>query len=105
MNIKKLFIRIVSLVLISSLLIAFIIPIVVKADDSNKKITLNTIEDIEKYVDNNKYPGYKEKLIALKKENPNWKFTLYFTGIKWETAIYNETKGLHSRSLVQNKSG
>ena len=105
MNIKKLFIRIVSLVLIGSLLIAFIIPIVVKADDSNKKITLNTIEDIEKYVDNNKYPGYKEKLIALKKENPNWKFTLYFTGIKWETAIYNETKGLHSRSLVQNKSG
>ena len=41
MNIKKLFIRIVSLVLIGSLLIAFIIPIVVKADDSNKKITLN----------------------------------------------------------------
>mgnify|MGYP003308192179 CR=1 FL=1 len=58
-----------------------------------------------KYIDENKYPGYKEKLIALKKANPNWKFTIYCTDIDWNTAIYNETEGLHSRSLVQGKTG
>ena len=48
--------------------------------------------------------GYKEKLIALKQSNPNWKFTIYYTGLDWKTVIYNETKGLHSRSLVQGKT-
>ena len=43
--------------------------------------------------------------LELKRANPNWKFTLYYTGLNWNTAIYNETKGLHSRSLVQGKTG
>ena len=83
-------------------------PLIVSASsltDSAKKKVLNTVEDIENYIDENKYPGYKERLIALKKANPNWKFTLYYTGIDWNNAIYNETKGLHSRSLVQGKTG
>lgn len=104
----KLFLRVISLMLLISILVSLIIPIILNASsltDSAKKVTLSTVSDIEKYVDDSKYPGFKNKLIALKKSNPTWKFSIYFTGIEWKTAVYNETKGLHSRSLVQNKSG
>ena len=108
MNIRSILLKITSLTT-CIIVIAFVfLPIIVSASsltDSAKKTVLNTIEDIEKYVDEEKYPGYKEKLKSLKKANPNWKFTLYYTGINWNTAIYNETKGLHSRSLVQGKIG
>jgi len=103
---KNILLKIVSLSISILLLSLCIIPIIVQASsltDSAQKIILNTVEDIEKYIDESKYPGYKEKLIALKKENPNWKFTIYYTGLDWKTVLYNETKGLHSRSLVQGK--
>ena len=105
---KNIILRIISLTVCTIILMSWIVPVVVNASsmtDSAKKIVLNTVEDIEKYVDDNKYPGYKEKLLALKKANPNWKFTLYYTGIDWKTALYNETKALHGRSLVQGKTG
>ena len=105
---KKILLRVISLTISILIITSFILPIILKASsltDSAKKTVLKTVEDIEKYVDESKYPRYKEKIIALKKANPNWKFTLYYTGIDWNTAIYNETKRLHGRSLVQGKSG
>ena len=108
MNIRSILLKITSLTTCIIVLALVFLPMIVSASsltDSAKKEILETIEDIETYVDEDKYPGYKEKLIALKKANPNWKFTLYYTGIEWNTAIYNETKGLHSRSLVQGKTG
>ena len=108
MSLRSILFKIVSLTLCTMILTVIVIPVIVSASsltDSAKKIVLNTIEDIQLHIDEDKYPGYKEKLIELKKSNPNWKFTLYFTGIGWNTAIYNETKGLHSRSLVQGKTG
>lgn len=86
------------------LILLRILPIFAVLDTASKMIC-NTIEDIEKNIDENKYPGYRERLLILKKNNPNWKFTLYKTGIDWNTAIANETKGLHGRSLVQGKAG
>lgn len=89
-------------------ILGFIVPILSNASsqtDNAKKTTLNTVSEIEKYVDESKYLGIKDKLIDLKKANPNWKFTLYYTGIDWDTAVYNEAEGLHSRSLVQDKNG
>ena len=108
MSKKNIGLKIVSLTICILMVLSLFMPIIVKASsltDSAKKIVLKSVEDIEKYVDNSKYPGYKEKLLALKKANPNWKFTLYYTGLNWDTVIYNETKGLHSRSLVQGKTG
>ena len=55
--------------------------------------------------DENKYPGYKERIKLLKQEYPNWQFTFFYTGLKWDTVVYNETKEHHGRSLIQNKSG
>jgi len=108
MDRKHILLKITSLAVTLLILASFIIPVIVNASsitDSAKKIVLKTVEDIEKYIDESKYPGYKEKLIILKKANPNWKFTIYYTGLDWKTVIYNETKGLHSRSLVQGKDG
>ena len=108
MDRKNVGLKILSFITCIFLIASFMIPAVVQASsitDSAKKTVLKTLEDIEKNIDENKYPGYKEKLIALKKANPNWKFTLYYTNLNWETVIQNETKGLHSRSLVQGKTG
>lgn len=108
MNRRKILLKITALTMCVMIVMSIVLPVVIKASsltDSAKKIVLKTEEDIEKYIDEGKYPGYKERLLVLKKENPNWKFTLYYTGLDWNTVIYNETKGLHSRSLVQGKTG
>lgn len=56
-------------------------------------------------IDSNRYPGYKERLMALKAEHPNWNFTLFYTGLDWNTVVYNETSARHGRSLIQKKGG
>lgn len=106
MNKRNILLKIICLILSISLLISFFVPIILNAAsiDTAKKEVLKTIADIQN-IDENKYPGYKEKLEALKKVHPNWTFTLYYTGIHWDTAVYNEAEGLHSRSLVQGKNG
>lgn len=108
MDIKRILLKITSFVISLFILASFIIPVIAQASsltDLAQKKVLKTLEDIEKYIDESKYPGYKEKLMALKKSNPNWTFTIYYTGLDWKTVLYNETKGLHSRSLVQDKTG
>ena len=108
MNTRSILIKITSLMVCILIISTIFIPILVSASsltDSAKKTILNTVEDIEMHIDEEKYPGYKEKLKVLKKSNPSWKFTLYYTGLDWNNVIYNETKGLHGRSLVQGKTG
>lgn len=55
-------------------------------------------------LDEKKYPGYKELLKKIQEENPNWTFTFLYTGLDWNTVIYNETVG-HGDNLVQGKDG
>lgn len=53
---------------------------------------------------NESYPGIASTINELKKAHPNWTFTILYTGLDWNTVIYNETESLHGRSLVQNSS-
>ena len=103
---KTIIFKIITLILTIMLLSSILLPIILNAVniDTAKKEVLNSLQEIEN-IDGTKYPGYKEKLKELKRVHPNWKFTLYYTGIDWNNAIYNETEGLHSRSLVQGKTG
>ena len=106
---KKIFSKILVVFLHISIIISIIIPIVLNSssNDTAKKVALKTIDDIKKYkteLEGN-FPGYYDKLLQLKQNNSNWTFTLYYTGIEWNTAIYNETEGYHGRSLVQGKVG
>ncbi len=103
---NNLLIKIMSILISSILVFTMLMPIVSNAaTDTAKKVTLKTVQDIEKYVDDIKYPGYKSRLIALKRANPNWNFTLYYTNLNWDTVLYNETDAYHGRSLVQGKKG
>lgn len=46
------------------------------------------------------YPGYKELIDKLKKEHPNWNFTIFYTGLDWNQVIKNETTAVHGRNVV-----
>lgn len=58
-------------------------------------------------IDNTKYPGYKELLKKLKEAHPNWSFTLLYTGLDWNTVLYEEKNDKigHDANLIQGKSG
>lgn len=48
----------------------------------------------------NNYPGYKELIDKLKKDHPNWNFTIFYTGLDWAQVIKNETTAYHGRNVV-----
>ena len=56
-------------------------------------------------IDEGRYPGYKARLLEMKSQHPNWNFIIFYTGLDWDTVVYNETTAYHGRSLIQNKSG
>ena len=49
-------------------------------------------------IDESKYPGYKEKIKQLQKTYPN--IQVLYTGLDWNTAVYNEHSETHGRNLV-----
>ena len=49
-------------------------------------------------IDESKYPGYKEKIKQLQKTYPN--IQVLYTGLDWNTAVYNEYSETHGRNLV-----
>lgn len=55
-------------------------------------------------IDNNKYPGYKEKIEQLMEKHPNWEFELLYTGLTFQEVIKGESS-LHSRNLVPTNYG
>ena len=55
-------------------------------------------ESYSNKIDN--YPGYKELIEKLQKAHPNWKFTMFYTGLDWYQVIKNETTAYHGRNVV-----
>ena len=43
-------------------------------------------------LDEQKYPGYKENLVRLQEQHPNWKINIKYTGIDWNTAVEAENQ-------------
>ena len=78
-------------------------------------ISTNQVKAAESYrytydgnnIDINKYPGIKEKLDILKRNHPNWTFTIMETGLEWDQVIKAEYSGHWGspKNLIQNKSG
>lgn len=54
-----------------------------------------------------KYPGFKAKLDAIKRDRPGWKIRIMETGLDWNEVIRREGDGVgrSPRSLVQGKYG
>ena len=41
-------------------------------------------------INENKYPGYKQKITQLRQQHPNWEFELLYTGLDFNTAVTGE---------------
>ena len=64
----------------------------------NKLFAAQTREEYSSKINN--YPGYKELIEELKASHPNWKFTMFYTGLDWSQVIKNETTATHGRNVV-----
>ena len=48
------------------------------------------------------YPGYTTLIDNLKKDHPNWTFTILYTDLDWNQVIKNETTATHGRNLIMS---
>ncbi len=92
MNINKLIRRIKEIpketkILIAIILLVLIIatPIIVTNLNKQKLIVYNGSN-----LDENRYPKYKELIDNLASEHPNWRFTLLYTKLDWNSVIRHE---------------
>ncbi len=89
---------IILVILLIFQLVIFIKPINISNSDSYR---------YEYNSDKMFYPGYKERIDAIKKAHPNWKFIIMETGLDWNDVIKNEYTGHFDtpKNLIQGKSG
>ena len=66
-----------------------ILAILLIKNDSNAAYISNDINNI----DEDEYPGYKNALLRLKNEYPNWDIKLLYTGLDWNYVIEHERTG------------
>lgn len=66
---------------------------------SNKVYSATRTEDLSNLVN---YPEIYTAVQEMKTAHPNWTFTILYTGLDWNTVLYNETVAVHTRSLVHN---
>ena len=98
LNILK---KIIPAFLVVILLFTILWKTEVKADESYR-YTYNGSN-----IDTNKYPGIKEKIDVIKRNHPNWNFTIMETGLDWNQVIKAEYSGHWGSplNLIQNRSG
>ena len=89
-TLKKILASIIILTIITYILSSIIIQ------NKSLAVTQSTSTDINS-IDTAKYPGIKEKIQALQKKYPNWKFKILYTGLDFNEVIANEYTG-HGKS-------
>ena len=88
---RKFFSVILALIILFYSLFAIILRSEVQARERTEDIT-NLVN----------YPEIYTAVQELKTAHPNWTFTILYTGLDWNTVLYNQTTALHTRSLVHN---
>ena len=93
--------KFVCIILILTILIYYVLGVLL-----NHKAYATTRHRVTSLdgLSNENYPGITSIINEIKTAHPNWTFTMLYTGLDWNTVIYNETEALHARSLVQNSS-
>lgn len=91
------FLKLVSIILIFTILIYIFISLMYK---NKVYAATQTRESYSSKINN--YPGYKELIEKLKVAHPNWNFTIFYTGLDWNQVIKNETTAYHGRNLVSH---
>lgn len=98
-NHNKIMRKMICIVLIIILLTYLILSLI-----PNKSYAVEASRGKVEDLDESKYPGFKEKLLQLQKDHPNWNFTILYTGLDWADVIENET--VKSRNVVpSSKTG
>lgn len=93
--------KLVSIILVMTLM-TYILMNYIYSNISQATI----VQTREEYSDKiNKYPGYKERIDALKAKHPNWNFTIFYTGLDWNQVVKNESVASHGRNLVSKNRG
>ncbi len=93
--------KLVSIILVMTLM-TYILMNYIYSNISQAAI----VQTREEYSDKiNKYPGYKERIDALKAKHPNWNFTIFYTGLDWNQVVKNESVASHGRNLVSKNRG
>ena len=91
-NVKKVINSIplrVKIVAIIALIVIIAITatiVIIKIEESKQKYEIYDGSNL----DEEQYPGYKEKIDELQANHPNWTFTLFYTRLDWEDVIANE---------------
>lgn len=85
-KIKHLKPKVIALLLLIIIIFSVIIGIIVVNNSKQKWVTY-TGDNLNE----NRYPGYKEAIDKLKKEHPNWEFTLFYTKLDWKDVIKSES--------------
>ena len=98
---KTNFIKLLSIMLLTTIISYSIVNLLVCGNKSFAAINQTETTDINS-IDSNKYPQLKEMLQSLKTQHPNWNFKILYTDIEWSDAIANEYVGHESspRNLV-----
>lgn len=78
-------IKVLGILIAIIIFITLSITIMIKESEKQKYVVYNG-----KNINEKKYPGYKEQIDKLKKEHPNWTFTLFYTKLEWNNVISNE---------------
>ena len=87
--------KILSLVLLFSMLIYATLSVFIVNQVQARERT----ENLSNLVN---YPEIYTLIQELKTSHPNWTFTMLYTGLDWNSVIYNQTSALHTRSLVHS---
>ena len=90
-----------------TILLTLVSYIILNFVNINKVMAQSIVQKREPYTGSLKdYPGYTELIEKLKKDHPNWKFTILYTGLDWNQTIKMETTECHGRNVVPaSKSG
>lgn len=90
-KIKKVLKLVLALTIVSYIFIASLL--------NNKVYSSTRTEDLTNLAN---YPEIYTAVQEMKTAHPNWTFTILYTGLDWNTVLYNETVAVHTRSLVHN---
>ncbi len=100
-NLHKKIIALILIFIMSFYFIDIMNGISIVKADSNRYTYNNT------NLDDTVYPGFKEKIDALKKAHPSWNFVIMETGLDWNQVITAEYAGHWGSplSLIQGERG
>lgn len=86
--------KVLCIILIFILFFYYVMGSIINSNVYAATTTRSRSTDLTK-LKNDDYPGFLALINELKKEHPNWEFTILYTGLEWATVIKNETTALH----------